>query len=72
MHPDGSTMPVQQVLSQFIYRQRPCGQSRAHTFFTITTTSGALLKAVQAVGLLVDLSQDSCLGPRPGFGALPN
>ena len=72
MHPDGSTMHVQQVLSQFIYRHRLFGQSRVQRFFAITMTSGALLKAVQAVGLLVDLSQGSYLGPTPGFGTLPS
>lgn len=49
-------MHGQQVLSWFSYRQRPCGQSRVQRFFTVTVASGALLKAVQAVGLLGDPS----------------
>lgn len=65
-------MHGQQVLSWFSYRQRPCGQSRVQRFFTVTVASGALPKAVQAVGLLGDPAQGSFPGLRPGFGALPD
>lgn len=58
---------VQQVLSSFIYRDGPCGQRRVQRLFAVTVISSVLLKAVQAVGLPVDLSQ-----LRSGFGALSN
>lgn len=38
----------------------------------MTVTSGAPRVGVQAGGLLVGLSQSSCLGLQPGFGALPS